>query len=156
MRGKCRQLALQGGNLGFRLSSNLLWRTRNEICPSCMVIFEEKKTCWSCFFHCGNHIVVTATLALDLVIGVIHLANRVGSVSNLLIQFESIWGLHTVLYIYELLHFHPGGRQSLQCFVLKDLCQSVIYQTSRYWLHHQFVSVLQDLCQPFRFRASSS
>ena len=73
--------------MGFRLSSNLLWTTRNEICPSCMVIFDVDLV----LFHCGNHIVVTATLALDVVIGVIHLANRVGSVSNLLIQFDSIY-----------------------------------------------------------------
>ena len=84
-------MALQGGNLGFRLSSNLLWRTRNGICPSCMVIFEKKEEYVDLLlFNCGNHIVMTVTLALDLVIGVIHLANRVGSVSNLLIQFESI------------------------------------------------------------------
>ena len=58
------------------------------------LFFEKKEYVDLVLFHCGNHIVVTATLALDLVIGVIHLANticRVGSVSNLLIQFESIY-----------------------------------------------------------------
>ena len=54
-------------------------------------LFLKKEYVDLVLFHCGNHIVVTATLALDLVIGVIHLANRVGSVSNLLIQFESIY-----------------------------------------------------------------
>ena len=67
-------------------------------------LFLKKEYVDLVLFHCGNHIVVTATLALDLVIGVIHLANRVGSVSNLLIQFESIYSYkrfaHTVFYIY--------------------------------------------------------